>query len=203
MGRHFLPFSQRAHKNEILSFKSRTIFRTQPLQHIGFFIGDLISPLWERSNYIERLRCHRRSVPHAKCHYDSASSTSHFELKVLLHLLGSPALWQVFPYRVHSACLTRTAIPESSASNLKMRSHSVLHVVGYEGGANVTPCAALGHSAWMVSHCKPLLDCLAPRNSGFWLKTASESHTLEYSKTGTLWESPGFTLEVIHAAAFS
>lgn len=155
------------------------------MQHIGFFIGNLVSPLWEKTNYIEKLRCHLRFVP-AKCHCHLTSSISHFELKVILHLVGLPGLWQVFPYRVHSACLTRTAVPENSASSLKMRGHSVLHVAGYEGGANVMPCAALEHCAWMVSCHKPLWDCSAPVNSGFTLRTASESHALEYSKIGTL-----------------
>lgn len=118
-------------------------------------------------------------------------------------LLDSPAPWRVFPNRVHSACLTRTAVLENSASNLKTRSHSVLRVVGYRGGANVVPCAALECSAWMVSYHKHLQDCCAPVNSGFKLKTASKSHRLEWSMIGPLWRFPGFMLEVVYAAAFS
>lgn len=187
-------------------------FRMQPLQHIGLFIGDLISPLWEKTNSIEKFR--RRQRPFTTCEAPLWCGFVHLPLWIqsplpplpfcLLDLQpDSSAPWQVFPYRVHSACLTRTAVLENSASNHKMRSHSVLLVVGYEGGATVTLCAALGRSAWTVSYCKPLQDGVAPRNSGFLLKIAYECRRLEYSKMDTLQRSPGFTLEVIHAAAFS
>ena len=49
--------------------------------------------------------------------------------------------------RVHSACLTRTAVLENSASNLGMRNRSVPPVVDHGGGASVLPCAAPGRSA--------------------------------------------------------
>lgn len=62
------------------------------MQHIGFFIGDLVPPLWEKTNYIEKLGALQDLSPHSKCHGDLASSISHFELKDILHCVGFPGL---------------------------------------------------------------------------------------------------------------
>ena len=66
-------------------------------------------------------------------------------------------------HRVHSACLTRTAVLENSASDVMMRNRSVPPAVDHGGGASFLLCAARGRSAWTVSRPGAWQDRCAPR----------------------------------------
>lgn len=116
--------------------------------------------------------------------------------RVSSHLVGFPSpVTTGSLHRVHSACLTRTAVPGNSASSPDMRRHSVRHAAGYAGGASAMPCAAQERSAWTVSSYTHWQGCLPPADSGFYtVKKASASHRLFPDRRSLRF--PGFILEV-------